>query len=522
MFFRFFRNKRRLPFTREDASPVAEPEEQPVEQTELTADLDRNERILRDIFRNSYDIVFRSLHVGGRLEPLLIIYAAGLVDTNRLDEALLQPLVCRMADTNGNGAGGEMDELIVASGETERMHSIPVIVQHVLQGNVAILTDGCSDAMLVTMQGWTNRGIEEPSSEPAIRGPREGFIEDLLTNTSMLRRRLRTPRLKLEHCTIGEVSHTGVVIAYIDGIATESVVEEVRRRVERIEIDGILDSGYIEQFIEDSPYSPFPQVLNTERPDVTAGQLLEGRVAIFADGSSFVLIAPMTMWSAMQSGEEYYERVLIGTAVRCLRFIFLLIALLFPSLYIAITTFHQEMLPNGLLLSIAAAREKSPFPALIEALLMEITFEALREAGIRLPKQVGSAISIVGVLVIGESAVRAGIVSAPLVIIVSITGIASFTIPRYSFGIAIRMLRFPIMLLSGTLGLYGIVLGTVAILFHLTELRSFGVPYLAPVAPLVPRDLKDVFIRAPLWSMKFRPRYIGHKNSQRVSRRERR
>ena len=255
-------------------------------------------------------------------------------------------------------------------------------------------------------------------------------------------------------------------------------------RLKRIEIDGILESGYIEEMIEDNPYSPFPQIMTTERPDIACSNLLEGRAVILVEGTPFSLIAPISFFSLIQSHEDYYQRFMIGTIIRWLRYLFLGVSLLFPSLYVAILTFHQEMVPAQLLLSMAASREAVPFPAIVEALLMEIAFEALREAGVRLPKQIGSAVSIVGALVIGQAAVQAGLVSAPMVIIVAITGISSFMIPRYVAGIAIRMLRFPIMLLAATLGLLGIMMAIIAIAIHLCTLRSFGVPYLAPLAPL--------------------------------------
>lgn len=482
----------------------------------LTPDLKRNEQLLKDLFHNCYDVVFHPLQVEG-LAPMLLIYVNGLCDTDHLEGVFLKLLFTEGMPRQLQESGQTYAERAIPFGQIMKASKLSDIATSMLNGNAVFLGEGDDQALIVKISGWEKRTVEEPASESFIRGPREGFIESVSTNISMIRRRLRTPRLKMELATVGDLSQTPVVISYIEGIATEAVIEEIRSRIGRIQIDGILDSGYIEQFIEDSPFSPFPQVLNTERPDVAAGQLLEGRVAILVDGSPFALIVPVTFWSSMQSGEDYYERVVIGTAIRSLRVIFLFIALFLPSFYVAITTFHQEMIPTSLLLSIAAAREKSPFPSLIEALIMEITFEALREAGIRLPRQVGSAVSIVGVLVIGESAVRAGIVSAPLVIVVSLTGIASFTMPRYSLGIAIRLLRFPIIILAGTLGLYGIALGLVAVLFHVNSLHSFGVPFFAPVTPLVPENLKDVFVRAPLWSRIFRPRYIAYKNSQRLA-----
>lgn len=254
----------------------------------------------------------------------------------------------------------------------------------------------------------------------------------------------------------------------------------------------------------------------TERPDTVTAQLLEGRFAIFVDGTPFALIGPVTMWQMMQASEDYYERFFISNMVRWIRFLFLIMALFLPAIYVAVTTYHHDMLPTTLILSIAAARESIPFPALVEALMMEISFEALREAGIRLPKTVGQAVSILGALVIGQAAVQAGIVSAPIVIVVSLTGIASFTIPRFNFAITVRLLRFPIMLMAGLFGLFGIIIATTLIATHLTKLTSFGVPYMSGYSPYNHTDQKDIVVRAPWWKMTKRPSWIGKDNNKRA------
>lgn len=483
------------------------------ENTRITSDLEQNELVLKDIFHNSSDIVFRNVRRDGE-NHWLVIYLSSLVEEQMIDDHILKPLIFTSTrqDDSIDENEQDQDDQMISIGSTHLTGHISDIVKDVLTGQAAVLTLGSSDAMLVNVTSKSQRSLEEPPSEPVIRGPRDGFIEKISTNIGLIRNRIKTSRLKMESYTIGELTQTQVVITYIAGIASEAVVEEVRNRVSRIQIDGILDSGYIEEFIEDNPYSPFPLVHSTERPDVVAAELLEGKVGILVDTSPFVLIAPMTFWNGLQASEDYYIRWPIATFVRWIRFLFIIIAILAPPLYVAITTFHQEMIPTNLVLSIASSREPVPFPALIEALLMEIIFEALREAGIRLPKQIGQAISIVGALVIGQASVQAGIISAPIVIIVSITGIAAFTIPRYSFANGIRLLRFPMLFLAGTLGLYGIVLGALCILLHITSLRSFGIPYFAPIAPLAFKNLKDVLIRAPIWAKTRRPQESGSNN----------
>lgn len=477
------------------------------ESSRFTADLEQNELVLKELFHNSSDIVFHNVRIAGE-NHWAVVYLSSLVEEQMIDEHILKPLIAISTKQDNVIDKNDLflDNQTISIGSSHFTGHIPDIVKAVLTGHAAVLTLGSNEAMLVNVTSKTQRSLEEPPSEPVIRGPRDGFIEKISTNMGLIRSRIKSSRLKMESYTIGELTQTQVVITYIVGIASEAVVEEVRNRVTRIQIDGILDSGYIEEFIEDNPFSPFPLVHSTERPDVVAAELLEGKVGILVDTSPFALIAPMTFWNGLQASEDYYIRWPIATFVRWIRFLFIFIAILAPPLYVAITTFHQEMIPTNLVLSIASSREPVPFPALIEALLMEIIFEALREAGIRLPKQIGQAISIVGALVIGQASVQAGIISAPIVIIVSITGIAAFTIPRYSFANGIRLLRFPMLFLAGTLGLYGIVLGALCILLHLTSLRSFGVPYFGPMAPLAIKDLKDVIIRAPIWAKTRRPR----------------
>ncbi|NIK71630.1 spore germination protein [Paenibacillus sp. BK720] len=492
---------------------IAEVSPEDVGREELSSALEQNETIFRDIFKNCSDIVFRKARYAG--QDSLVVYLACLVDEQVIDDHILKPLFesGNEQETEPAALGAAaLSESIISAGATKLSSQVKEIVRQVLDGYAAVLTDSDGQALLVKANGVKHRSLEEPSSEQVIRGPRDGFIENIATNLGLIRGRLKSARLKTESVVIGDLTQTQVVITYVAGIAEDSLIEEVRDRVSRIQIDGVLDSGYIEEFIEDLPYSPFPQVHSTERPDVVVAELLEGKIAILVDNTPFVLIVPMTFWTGLQASEDYYTRWPIATFVRWIRFLFIFIAIFAPSLYVAITTFHQEMIPTNLVLSIASSREAAPFPAMFEALSMEVVFEALREAGIRLPKQIGQAISIVGALVIGQAAVEAGIISAPVVIIVSITGIATFAIPRYNFASGIRLLRFPLLFLAGTLGLYGIVLGFLCIVLHVASLRSFGVPYLTPLGPITTTNLKDILIRSPIWSRRFRPQATGGSN----------
>lgn len=493
------------------AKEVEAPQHNFSQDIPLSKKIVENVQFFSSVYQESPDVIFRSFFIGKK--DAAIIYIEGLSDTQKLDDQVLETLINKNEFDETDFLRSIKNQLPIAN--IKKVSTFSACVDAVATGNPILLVDGLDEALSLGIVKFEKRTIEEPQAETAIRGPREGFTESLAVNTSLVRRIIKDPSLKMKIVNVGNYTKTKVAVAYIEGLVDNTLILEIENRLNRIKIDGVLESGYIEQFIEDSPYSPFPQVLYTERPDVVSANLLEGRAVLMIDGTPFSLVAPVSFFSLLQSQEDYYERFWIGTFIRALRFLFLAIALFLPSVYVAITTFHQEMMPTDLLLSIAAARETVPFPALVEVIIMEIVFEALREAGIRLPKQVGSAVSIVGALVIGQAAVQAGIVSAPMVIVVSITGIASFMVPRYSVGLAIRLLRFPIILLAGVLGLVGVVLAFIMLIIHLSTLRSFGIPYLSPLSTLQPHPLRDTLVRSPLWKMDKRPHLTGKFNETR-------
>jgi len=397
----------------------------------------------------------------------------------------------------------------------KEVHTIEEIKMGTLFGSICLLVDGLSECFLLGEASTKSRGIDEPDSEALVRGPRVGFVENLCDNTALLRRSGRNQNLSILGFEVGEVSKKELVIAYIQGIAEPQLIEEVKKRIKRIKIDAVPDSGYIEQLIEDNYLSPFPQVQSTERPDRVMSALMEGRVALILDGSPFALIVPVTFQMLLQSPEDYYERWIAATLIRMLRFVASFISLFAPSLYIAFISFHQGLIPTKLVFHIAVTRGGVPFPPLIEALIMEVSIEVLREAGLRLPKPIGQSLGIVGGLIIGEAAVEAGIVSSIMVIVVAVTAISSFTLPQYNVGIALRMLRFISMLFASVFGLYGVVLFSLLLCSHVVKLKSFGVPYLSPSAPFRFADWKDFIIRGPLFLMKRRPKTLQSKNSVR-------
>jgi spore germination protein KA len=476
----------------------------------LSKDVNENLQRLQGIYADCSDIIFHEFLIGDRTKAVLI-YVDGLSHAEEMDQHVLAPLQQEFVQEH---TLPNIRKKITVSAIKE-VQTVADVIEEISSGNPVLIMDKEMQALSIGLSKWEKRAIEEPSAESVLRGPREGFIESLRSNTSLLWRKLRSPDLKIRSMNIGKYSRTRVAIAYIEGIADPDLIKEMTNRLRRIEIDGVLESTYIEELIEDNPFSPFPQLLSTERPDVASAYLLEGNVVVLVDGTPSVLIAPVTFISLLKSPEDYYERYVVGTAIRWLRSIFFAISLLGPSIYVAVVSFHQEMIPSALLLTIARSREQIPFPALIEALLMETMFEALREAGARLPKQIGSAVSIVGALVIGQAAISAGIVSSPMVMVVAITGISSFMAPRFTVGIAIRLLRFPMMLLAGFLGFLGLILRIILILNHLLTLRSLGVPYMSALSPMKGRSMRDVLWRAPRWALNTRPYLSGEWNKYR-------
>lgn len=473
--------------------------------------LDDNETAITQVFANCSDLVVRRLLMFGSM-PAMVVYLDVLIDKQLWDDGFLEPLM--QQETPPIDCPSQLNEQLEFRFSSIVQPAVVLTMKEtvgrIVSGETVLFVESSPQAFAFALKDKLNRPLDEPSTEAVIRGPRYGFIEKMDINLALIRHRLRTPRLKTEKLSAGSLSRTAITIVYIEDIAKKSVVEEVKRRIAGIDMDSVLESGYIEELICDHPYSPFPVIQATQRPDMASGSLIEGKVAVLTDGSPMVLILPVTFWFGFQSAEDYYMKFMYATMLRWLRYLFAFFAMALPSIFIAVTTFHQEMIPTSLTLSLAAAREVVPFPAIVEALIMEITFEALREAGIRLPRPVGQTISIVGALVIGQAAVQAGIISATIIIVVSITGISSFLIPNPGMSQAISMIRFPLMLLAATFGLYGLGIGLLAVLVHLVNLRSFGVPYLTPLAPVNFNGLGDILLRAPWQIMRKR-----HKHTRR-------
>ncbi|MED3563364.1 spore germination protein [Bacillus xiapuensis] len=449
----------------------------------------------------------------------LLIYLESIVDTKTLKETTPYLFSSRLNEEVHLNFTEELISLCkkaFGGADYQLLGTKDEICRAVLNGSIVIAVETIDQAISINMASEDKRSVSEPSTQTVIRGPKDGFIESLSTNVSLIRRRIRNQNLYFESFIIGKDTQTSVYMGYIKGIANEAILQEVRNRLKKIKVSAIFESGNIEELITDKTFTIFPLALNTERPDTVAANLIEGKIVILIDGTPFCLLVPAVFVNFFEISEDYYQPFLLGTFLRWIRYLAFMIALLTPSIYVGILTFHHELLPTTLLLSVIAQRQGVPFPAVVEVLIMEITFEILREAGIRMPRTVGQMVSIVGALVIGQAAAEAGIISNIMIIVVAITAIANFVSPVYSFASASRLLRFLLIFFAYILGLYGVLLVLVAMVAHLSSLRSFGVPYLSPIAPLVLEDQKDVFFRMPFWAMKKRPKYLRAESEAKV------
>ncbi|WP_235988930.1 spore germination protein [Aquibacillus kalidii] len=486
---------------------------------QLSENIDANINTINSLLEDNDDLVIRTFYLQFQQEiKCIMFYLEGIVNANKIDSTLHDLMSYRSANKATENQESSNKELAESIQKHLSHNSSVMVCSNIRDGITAILNGDClciidqsDQGLCVSSKGGDKRAVEEPMSEQVVRGPRDGFTEDIRTNTALVRRRIKDVRLKMEGLKVGTSTQTTINISYISGVVKKGLVEEVKQRLNKINIDGILESNYIEELIRDAPYSPFSTVMNTERPDKVAAALLEGRVAIFVDNTPFVLVVPVNFWDFLQASDDYYLHYLTGTFIRWVRYVAFIISLTLPSIYVLLTSFHQEMIPTALALTIASGREVIPFPVLFEAIVMEIIFELMREAGLRMPKPIGQAVSIVGSLIIGQAAVQAGVVSPFMVIIVALTGISSFAIPNFSAAYSIRLTRFPLLIASGTLGLLGFIGMFFILAIHAVSIRSFGESYLAPATPFKPSDQKDFVVRFPWWGMNRRPQLASGK-----------
>ncbi|WP_018248831.1 spore germination protein [Orenia marismortui] len=477
----------------------------------LKENIEDNIDLFEDIFNNDESINYRSFESDDNLKYCLI-FASSVSNQNLINRDILKPLMENKAK-NKISSTEELKTLItqiIPSSKIERISDIDKLVGSILYGDTLLLVDGIKEALLIETKEWKIRAIEEPVTEKVVKGPREGFNESAIINISLLRRKLKTPDLKFKFKELGLRTKTNICIAYIDDLVNKKILKECIKRIDEIKIDGILDSNYIDELIKDSPFSPFRTIGYTERPDVAVAKLLEGRIIIIVDGTPIVLTLPFLFLEHFQVNEDYYQNFFFGSFNRWLRYLGFFLTISTPAIYLAFATFHQEMIPTPLLLSITAAREGVPFPTIVEALIMMVLFEILREAGVRLPEPVGGAISIVGALVLGQAAVNARFASAPIVIIIAVTAIASFL--NYKMAGSLIMVRILFLLLASVLGLYGYLFGVMGLFIHLMSIRSFGIPYMLNLNSYHSQDVKDTALRAPWWYMNYRPKLLSNED----------
>lgn len=455
------------------------------------------------------DVIIRRDFFVGKT-PATMLFHPDITDAEALRAAIIS---CESAQITNISLSELLSKIIFIS-EAEISQDLNEVIYRILSGDAILFLNEIPGVIIINARKWTHRAVAEPPTETVMRGPREGFVEDFKTNLSLIERRLKTEALAIEKLTVGRVSKSSVALVYISTIADSALVNSVRRKIKKIDIDALIDSYYLQPYLEERPLSIFTQVGVAEKPDVVASKLLEGRVALIVDGSPMVLTVPYLLIEDFQSSEDYYERHSFATFLRIMRFASVIFSVLLPGLYVALQVYHFEILPFKLLVTVMNALKGIPFPPIVETLFVLMLFEIIREAAIRMPRSVGTAMSIVGALVLGDTAVKAGIISSPSVMVIALSSIALYTVPN-QVG-PMTLLRIIFTIIGGLSGLYGLLLGGIFLIFYLCDLSSYGTPYLAPFAPLVTSDLKDSLIKSPQRGILTRPQSIKTSNKTRV------
>lgn len=469
--------------------------------------LDKNLEIMDHIFSENDNLIKRMLqNQDNQKIKCAALFIDGMVNNDIVNEHIIKPVIINKNLAKSSKTLDVIGSQILFSNDVKKSQDFNEIVDSVLYGDTALFVDGCCGALIINSKGWQIRSIAEPDTEKALRGPHEGFTESILINTSLIRRKIKTSDLKFKFDTFGTRSNTKTCICYVDSLVDKKILKELYKRLEKINIDGILDSNYIAENIKDERLSLFKTVGVTERPDAVAAKLLEGRIAIIVDGSPDVLTVPYLFIENFQASDDYYINFYFSSVGRMLRIMGFLFTISVPSVYLALINFHKELIPTPLVVSIAQAHNGVPFPSIIECLLMLLIFEIIREAGMRMPSNIGQALSLVGALVIGQAAVEAKIISAPMVIIVAATAITGLINTRIK-GASI-IIRLVFIVFSSVIGLYGYFFALTGLLIHLLSMKSFGINYTSQMTSINLQDAKDIFIRAPWWFMKKRPKHM--------------
>lgn len=492
------------------------------ESRKVSANLRENEKYLRSRLENCSDILIRPMRLGDKHKvDCLMVYIEVAVSNMMLDDSALGKMINHFWEISPEDIQEFVRHNSLGIADVKKLENLDESIDAMLAGNAVFFIDGYDKAMKISSKGYPSTGVMEAESEKVLRGSREGFSDSVKSNSALVRKRLRDTRLKVEEYKIGVRSHTLTQVLYMDDLVHEGLLEEVKERLEEFQIDGILDSGMLEQLTEDVWYSPFPQYQTTERPDRAVQEILKGKVVILCDNSPEALIFPGNFSSFMESSEDWYHRFEMASFLRILRYLAVIMATVLPGLYLAVIRFHTQILPSALILSFAEAREGVPFSSVVELIFLELAFELIREAGVRVPGSLGNAIGIVGGLVIGQAAVEANLVSPIVVMIVALTALGSMTVPNEEFAAAFRLVKYGFLILGGYLGIYGIVLGVYLVIGHLAGLISFGIPYLVPFIKKEQKGSKgEGVLRVPLRKRVLRPLYAREEQKIRLKRKE--
>ena len=493
-----------------------------MEKTKISSNLRDNEAYIRKRCKNCADILIRPMRLGdGPRVDCLMVYIEVAVYNMMLDDSGIGKMVNHFWEISPEQIQDFIRNNSLGIADVKKIPDMEAAFGALLAGNAVFFMDGCNQAMKIASKGYPNMGVSGVETEKVLRGSREGFSDAVKVNSALVRKRIRDTRLKVEERTVGIRSQTMVQILYIEDLVREDLLEEVKNRLEEYEIDGILDSGMLEQLTEETRYSPFPQYQTTERPDRAAQELLNGKIVVICDNSPYALILPSSFNGFMESSEDWYHHFEMASFLRMLRYLALLTATLLPGLYLAVIRFHTQILPANLILSFAEAREGVPFSSVAELIFLELAFELIREAGVRIPGSLGSTIGIVGGLIVGQAAVTANLVSPIVVMIVALTALGGMALPNEEFASAFRLLKYLFLFLGGYLGIFGIVLGIYMTVAHLAGLLSFGMPYLMPfVKKEDGGGTGEGILRLPFRKRKKRPVYARQEEKLRLRRRE--
>lgn len=467
----------------------------------LSTVLENNIACFKEILNSpiNSDAQFRIFNVANT--PVCIIYIEGLADDKKISEFVLHAMAGDLNPESSPVTPEYLIENVIEIAQCKTENLVSQVLKDVVTGMTCVLVEGSDTAILMETRGYPARSVGKTTNESVVIGAQEGFVENLRTNMTLIRRYVPSPHLITESLTVGTQIHSRVSLVYLKGVADEKIVELVRRRLKTISSPVVQGLGSIQQYIEDNPYALLPQLLQTERPDRAASCLVAGQVVILADNSPYALIGPATIFHQIHASDDSFMRWQYGSFLRLIRLVGLIISVFLPGVYIALTSYHTHLIPMNLLTSIAQSRFNVPFPVLVEVLIMEFSFYLINEAGTRIPQQIGSALGIVGALILGQAAVAASIISPILIIIIAITGLGNYAAPNYGFSIGLILYRLLVIFAGAIMGLYGICLAAYAIAVHLCSLRSMGIAYVAPIAPKKPHN-PDILMRLPVWMQK--------------------